>query len=190
MRIVRLIVAGCVLAVAAGTGSAVAQQAAQQSDSPLVQAAKQKSTTKKAKRVYTNEDYPETAEQPATAPADKPVTAATVAAKPGDAAKAGVPAEKDKAKPADAKGDQAKPAEDPKLADLESKLADAKKGESELQRKLNALQDKANNERDENRRNMYLDMISNQQTTLSEFRRTQENLQRQIEDEKDRAKKE
>jgi hypothetical protein len=36
---------------------------------------------------------------------------------------------------------------------------------------------------------MYLDMISNQQVTLAEFRRSQENLQGQIDDEKKKTSK-
>lgn len=159
-----------------------------QSDSSLVQASKQKSTDKKAKRVFTNEDYPEKPElspAPATgsllsdakASDPKASPATTADAKPGDGKPEGKPEEK-KAE-----------AKDSKQAELEKKLETSKREEQDLRQKLDKLQEKADNEKDENRRGMYLDIISNQQTTLSEYRHNQEDLQKQIDDEKNKDKK-
>ena len=171
-------------------GNVLVMPAVAQNDSATVRAAKQKASEKKAGHVYTDEDFPGTqAPADTTASSQGNDTSATTAgdAKPDNSgdksdAKAGE-------KNTDGKSaDSAKAADDEKLKDLQAKLADAKKGEQELQRKLVSLQEKADGEKEEFRRNMYLDMISNQQVTLSEFRREQENLQSQINREKDKVK--
>jgi len=167
---------------------AFAVAASAQSESSLVQASKQKSTDKKAKRVFTNDDYPE---RPDLAPATATASASSPAAagKDADPGKNGVAANP-AATPGEAKPDEKKvEVPETKQAELERKLDTSKREEQELRQKLDKLQEKANNETDENRRNMYLDIISNQQTTLSEYRHNQENLQKQIEDEKNKDKK-
>jgi hypothetical protein len=166
-----------------------ATNAAAQSDSSLVQASKQKSTDKKAKRVFTNDDYPE---KPELSPAPAAATMGATASDAKGDAKKEAPATLAEAKPAegkpeDGKADEKKPeAKETKQAELERKLDTSKKEEQDLRQKLAKLQEKANNETDENRRGMYLDIISNQQTTLSEYRHNQEDLQKQIEDEKNK----
>jgi hypothetical protein len=163
-----------------------------QSDSSLVQASKQKSTDKKAKRVFTNEDYPEKPElTPASSSNAASLTdAKTLGAK--DVPTAMADAKPADSKPADGKPDESKAEEkkpepkETKQAELEKKLDTSKREEQDLRHKLDTLQEKADNEKDENRRGMYLDIISNQQTTLSEYRRNQEELQKQIENEKNK----
>jgi hypothetical protein len=181
----RIVIAGFTL------GLLVGMTAVAQSDSSLVQASKQKSTDKKAKRVFTNDDYPE---KPELSPAPAGPAGAVISDAKGGAAKDGPvavadgkPADEKTAdgKPADAKADDKKPeVKETKQAELERKLDTSKREEQDLRQKLAKLQEKANNETDENRRGMYFDIISNQQTTLSEYRRNQEELQKQIEDEK------
>jgi len=163
-----------------------AMTALAQSDSSLVQASKTKSTDKKAKRVFTNDDYPE---KPELAPAP-PAAASLRDAKPSGVKE--VPAttadaKQPDGKPEEGKADEKKPeAKETKQAELEKKLETSKREEQDLRQKLDKLQEKADNEKDENRRGMYLDIISNQQTTLSEYRRNQEELQKQIENEKNK----
>lgn len=161
-----------------------------QSDSAIVQAAKQKAGDKKSGHVYTNEDFPA-----AQAPADNTVAsqrndiAGSAAAEVTPDASGNKADAKSGEKKADGKSsDSAKAADDSKLKELEAKLADAKKGEQELQRKLETLQQKADSTQDSFRQNMYQDMISNQQVTLDEFRKTQESLAAQIEQEKNKTK--
>lgn len=176
------------MVVAAFTlGLMFATTALAQSDSSLVRASKQKSTDKRARRVFTNDDYPE---KPELAPAPSATGAAVSDSKGGTAMEApsatadGRPAD---AKPGDGKGDEKKPeAKETKQAELEKKLETSKREELDLRQKLVKLQEKADNETDENRRGMYLDIISNQGTTLSEYRRNQEDLQKQIENEKNK----
>jgi len=164
-----------------------AMTALAQNDSSLVQASKQKSTDKKAKRVFTNDDYPE---KPELSPAPA-ATGTSVSDAKGGMPKE-VPAAAADAKPADGKPEEGKSDEkkpvvkEPKQAELEKKLDTSKKEEQDLRQKLAKLQEKADNETDENRRGMYLDIISNQQTTLSEYRHNQEDLQKQIENEKNK----
>lgn len=162
--------------------------ASAQSDSAIVQAAKQKASQKKTGHVYTDDDFPQSSAPDTAAPSQGTDAAAQSGATTTDAAndkadsKAGQ--KKTDGKPADA----AKAADDQKVKDLEAKLADAKKGEQELQRKLDTLQQKADATQDPFRKNMYQDMISNQQVTLDEFRKSQESLAAQIEQEKNKSK--
>ena len=160
-----------------------------QSESPLVQASKQKSTDKKAKRVFTNEDYPERPELSPT-PATAPKGAAVSDVKGGatkEAPSAVAEAKPAEGRPEDGKADEKKPeVKETKQGELEKKLETSKREEQDLRQKLAKLQEKADNEADENRRGMYLDIISNQQTTLSEYRHNQEDLQKQIENEKNK----
>jgi len=185
VRIVCLLVAGvAVLAISATA----------QSDSDLVRAAKAKSTAQKAKHVYTDADFPD---KPEAAPAE-PATESTggVAKTPdssdskaADASAAGGQA--DAAKTSGDKpgaGTDAKANDKNKVKDLQDKLEEAKKGEADLQRKLDTLDEKAKNEKDEFRKNMYLDMVSNQQSTLSDYRRKEEQLQKQIDERKSEEK--
>ncbi len=178
-----------ILFAALTLGLLVCVTALAQSDSALVQASKQKSTDKKAKRVFTNDDYPE---KPELAPA--PSTSASLSDTKASGTKDASATAAD-AKPAEGKSEEGKPedkkpeAKETKQAELERKLDTSKREEQELRQKLDKLQEKANNETDENRRNMYLDIISNQQTTLSEYRHNQENLQKQIDEEKNKDKK-
>ncbi|MDT8066685.1 MAG: hypothetical protein ROO76_00825 [Terriglobia bacterium] len=170
---------------------ALAQPAAAQNDSAIVQAAKQKSSEKKSGHVYTNDDFPDSQAPPDNNTASQGDASAMT--DQGDGAKADVSGDKTDAKAGDKKADPksadaAKAADDQKLKDLEGKLSDAKKGEQDLQRKLDTLQQKADSTQDQFRKNMYLDMISNQQITLSEFRREQESLTAQIEQEKNKSK--
>ena len=168
-----------------------------QNDSAVVQAAKQKASTKKARHVYTNEDYPESPEAaPSEMSADTVVSdtkggaVKDAGAKPDGAATSDA---KDTAKSEDGKPDD--PKADPnakqksKLDELQAKLAEAKHSEEVLQKNLDDLQEKASNEQSEFRRNMYLDMVSNQQVTLSDYRRQQEQLQQQIDAEKSKTSK-
>ncbi|MGE5111426.1 MAG: hypothetical protein ACM3JB_11250 [Acidobacteriaceae bacterium] len=166
-----------------------------QNDSAIVQAAKQKASTKKARHVYTNEDYPES---PEAAPRDLPAGVSDkkggalrdAEAKPDSAATsdANDNTKSEDGKPEDAKADpNAK--QKSKLEELQAKLAESKHSEEVLQKNLNDLQEKASNEQSEFRRNMYLDMVSNQQVTLSDFRRQQEQLQQQIDAEKSKNSK-
>jgi hypothetical protein len=176
-----------ILYVALSLSLLLAVNALAQSDSAVVQASKQKSTDKRAKRVFTNDDYPEKPElspAPSTAGvvlsdskrgASKEAPAVTADAKPGES------------KPEDGKAEEKKPeVKETKQAELEKKLETSKREEQDLRQKLDKLQEKADNEKDENRRGMYLDIVSNQQTTLSEYRRNQEELQKQIENEKNK----
>jgi hypothetical protein len=157
-----------------------------QSDSSVVQASKQKSTDKKAKRVFTNEDYPE---KPELAPAPSASMSLSDSKVSGTKEVLATTAD---AKPAEGKSEEGKTEEkkpepkETKQAELEKKLDTSKREEQDLRQKLDKLQEKADNEKDENRRGMYLDIISNQQTTLSEYRRNQEELQKQIENEKNK----
>ena len=175
-----------ILFAALTLSSLFAVTALAQSDSSLVQASKQKSTDKKAKRVFTNDDYPE---KPELAPASS--SAASLSDTKGHGTKE-VPATTADAKPVDGKPEEGKAEEkkpepkETKQAELEKKLDTSKREEQDLRQKLDKLQEKADNEKDENRRGMYLDIISNQQTTLSEYRRNQEELQKQIENEKNK----
>jgi hypothetical protein len=160
---------------------------AAQSDSTVVQASKQKSTDKKAKKIFTNEDYPE---KPELSPASIPSTAGATGRDTKPGADKTVPHVGAEGKPVEVKLDEKQgEVKETKQALLEKKLDTAKREEQELRQKLAKLQEKADNEADENRRGMYLDIISNQQTTLSEYRRSQEDLQKQIEDEKNKDKK-
>jgi hypothetical protein len=168
-----------------------------QSESDLVRAAKEK-PAQKAKHVYTDSDFPERPQaasvEPATgtvvgdmgsakAPDSGVAKASDAAAAPTDASKTAdgnsdaKPDSKTDAK-ADAESKQAA-----KVADLKNKLAQTKRDEEELQQKLDTLDQKAKNEKDEFRKNMYLDAASNQQITLSDYRRKEEQLQKQIDDE-------
>lgn len=170
-------------------GFALVAPAAAQNDSAIVHAAKQKANEKKSGHVYTNEDFAESP-APDTAAASQGTgapgsTSGDALTAPDGSDKADAKADK-KADPKSA--DSAKAADDQKLKDLEAKLADAKKGEQELQRKLETLQEKADSTQDQFRKNMYQDMISNQQVTLSEFRREQESLGAQIAQEKSKTK--
>ncbi len=153
-----------------------------QSESALVQASKQKSTDTKARRVFTNDDYPERPDLAPTAPA----TGAAISAEKGGAAKEGVPSTPDPKQTAAKTDEKAPETKESKQGELEKKLETSKKEEQDLRQKLAALQQKADSETDPNRRGMYEDMISNQQTTLSEYRRNQEDLQKQIDDEKNK----
>ncbi len=170
-------------------GIALVLPAAAQNDSAVVQAAKQKASNKKSGHVYTDEDFPEHQTPP-------DASAATEGDDTGSAARteenaADPSSNKADAKPGEKKADKstdsAKAADDAKLKELEAKLADAKKGEQDLQRKLATLQQRADITQDEFRKNMYLDMISNQQVNLQEFRKTQESLTAQIEQEKNKS---
>lgn len=168
-----------------------------QNDSAVVQAAKQKASTKKARHVYTNEDYPES---PGAASSEMSVGTVASDTKGGAVKDAGAKPDgagtsdaKDTAKSEDGKPDD--PKADPnakqksKLDELQAKLAEAKHSEEVLQKNLDDLQEKASNEQSEFRRNMYLDMVSNQQVTLSDYRRQQEQLQQQIDAEKSKTSK-
>jgi hypothetical protein len=182
----------------------LASPVAAQSDNPVVQATKEKATTKKARRVYTNEDFAESPQANASvaatsaSPADtsgaaKDVDASAKQDQAPDSAKT-PEAKADAAKPENGKADDAKAdakaKQNAKIKELEDKLAQAKKSEQQLRANLADLEQKASVEQSEFRRNMYLDMVSNQQVTLSEFRRTQEELEKQIEQEKSNSKAE
>jgi hypothetical protein len=168
-----------------------------QNDSAVVQAAKQKSSPKKARHVYTNEDYPESPE-----PAPSEMSAGTLVSDTKGGAVKDAGAKADSAAPSDAKdtakSEDGKPEDakaDPnakqksKLEELQAKLAESKHSEEVLRKNLDDLQEKASNEQSEFRRNMYQDMVSNQQVTLSDFRRQQEQLQQQIDAEKSKNSK-
>lgn len=173
-----------------------------QSDSDLVRAAKEKSA-QKAKHVYTDSDFPQHPEAaPAEAVTGTIVSATAGAAKASDSGPSGEAKSSDTAgvqgdasKPGDAKSDSkpdgkadATSKQNAKLADLKDKLAQTKRDEEALQQKLDTLDEKAKDEKDEFRKNMYLDMVSNQQLTLSEYRRTEEQLQKQINEGKNEEK--
>jgi hypothetical protein len=123
-----------------------ATNAVAQSDSSLVQASKQKSTDKKAKRVFTNDDYPE---KPELSPAPAAATMGATASDAKGDAKKEAPATLAEAKPAegkpeDGKADEKKPeAKETKQAELERKLDTSKKEEQDLRQKLAKLQEKA-----------------------------------------------
>jgi len=166
MKTLKWILSACVL-----TGAAVIvvpASAQNVNDSAIVQAAKktakERASDKKKTRVYTNEDFPQRHEQPLASPNGTAATGTPGANKPGDAATS-------------ANGDQ-------KLKDLQKKLAESKGHEQNLRKQLDTLQKKADVETSVDRRNMYLEMISDQQTTLAEYRRTQNDLEKQIEEEK------
>jgi hypothetical protein len=184
MMMKRILFAAFTLSLMCATTTALAQ-----SESALVRASKQKSTDKKAKRVFTNDDYPE---KPELSPAPAATATGAMVSDAKGGAEKEAPAESADAKPAngkpgDGKVDEKKPeVKETKQAELEKKLDTSKKEEQDLRQKLAKLQEKADNETDENRRGMYLDIISNQQTTLSEYRHNQEDLQKQIENEKNK----
>lgn len=171
-------------------GIALSLPALAQSDSAIVQAAKQKASQKKSGHVYTDDDFPQSSAQNTTAPSQ----GSDIAGSAAQSGAASSDAANDKADPKagekqpDGKSADAKAVDNQKLKDLEAKLADAKKGEQELQRKLDTLQQKADATEDPFRKNMYQDMISNQQVTLDEFRKSQESLAAQIEQEKSKSK--
>jgi len=173
-----------------------------QSDSDLVRAAKEKSA-QKAKHVYTDADFPEHPEAaPAEAIKGTNVNPSAGTAKASDSGSSGegknsdTPGvQGDASKPEDGKSDSKPDAkadaaskQNAKLADLKDKLAQTKRDEETLQQKLDTLDEKAKNEQDEFRKNMYLDMVSNQQSTLSDYRRKEEQLQKQIDEGKSEEK--
>ena len=147
-------------------------------ESDLAQAAKEKASTKKARHVYTNDDYPERPDLAAGPTVGATATVANGATvKPANGAE---PKAED-GKPA-ADGKTAPPA-DPnaaKVADLKKQLEEAKKAEQTLRDQLADLDQKASKEPDEFRRRMYNDMVSNQQVTLTEFQKKQAELEKQI----------
>lgn len=168
-------------------GIALSLPASAQNDSAIVQAAKQKASQKKTGHVYTDDDFPQSSAPDTSATSQGTDTTGSAGTTTSDAA-----TDKADAKPGDKKSDgkpgDAKAADNQKLKDLEAKLADAKKGEQELQRKLDTLQQKADATQDPFRKSMYQDMISNQQVTLDEFRKSQESLAAQIDQEKSKSK--
>ena len=145
---------------------------AAQNESALVQATKQKATDKKAKRVFTNDDYPE---QPDAAASDSKEKQAGKA----DASKPTSDSKNDPQQKVDAsaKGATEKEA---KVAQLQRELDLSKKAEQELRDKLDKEAEQARTASTEFRRNMHYDAISNQQVTLAEFKKKQEELEKQI----------
>ncbi len=167
MKTFKWILSACLLTSAAVI--VVPASAQNANDSAIVQAAKdtakeRASDKKKTTRVYTNDDFSQRHEQPPDSANGTAATGTPGANKPGDAAKS--------------------VNDNQKLKDLQKKLAESKGHEQDLRRQLDTLQKKADVETSVDRRNMYLEMISDQQTTLAEYRRTQNDLEKQIEEEK------
>lgn len=149
VRIFRLL---AVVALAAGLGFA-------QSEAPLGDVARQKSTTKKAKRVVTDEDLPST-----SAP-DIPA--------PSTSSGSGVKGEEGTAASDSAESIASSERQTPqqKLAELESTAVKVKRYESQLRKHLAELAEKLNEEPSEFRRNMYSEAIERQQGTLAAYKK-------------------
>ncbi len=166
----------------------LAMPAAAQNDNAIVQAAKQKASDKKSGHVYTDEDFPGTQASSATGTTDSgnEATGSTTEDTSPDPKSNKADAKTGNKETGGKSADSAKGADDEKLKELEAKLADAKNGEQDLQRKLATLQQKAESTQDEFRKKMYQDMIANQQVSLEQFRETQQSLAAQIEQEKNK----
>jgi len=143
-----------------------------QNDSVLVQATKQKATDKKAKRVFTNEDYPEQTDSVASGSTAKPVAKS-------DPSKAATDAKNDPQTKTET-GSKGATEKETKVAQLQRELDLSKKAEQELRDKLDKEAEQARTAPTEFRRNMHYDAISNQQATLAEFKKKQEELEKQI----------
>ncbi len=163
-----------------------------QEPDPIVAASKQKSTEKKAKRIYTDDDMPQhVAPAPEKAPAPAPARSgspAAVTAVLGQAGAANVTAATAPTPGTDAPAAVPEAAPD-KGAVLQEKLATVKQERSLLEHKLHALQEKADKADTENHKRIYLEAIENQQTTLTEYDRLRQDIEKQIEEEKAKAKK-
>lgn len=155
---------------------------AQQPES-IAAAAKQKSSDKKAKRVITDDDMPQhVVVAPPSAPASATPSAAVVEDEKNANSAADGPAA---SKPEAGASAEAKP---DKIAELQAKIEIVKQERSLLEKKLEKLQDKADAADTENHKRMYQETIDNQQTTLAEFDRKQNELEQQIESEKAKLK--
>jgi acyl-coenzyme A synthetase/AMP-(fatty) acid ligase len=118
----------------------------------IAAAARQRSSDRKAKRVITDEDMPQRpAEKVSPAPA-----------------------------PSDPAATEASAPKVERIVELQQKLEEAKFYRTKLEQKLQALEEKARKTEDENHRRMYRETIENQQTTLVEFDRQRQELEKQI----------
>jgi uncharacterized coiled-coil protein SlyX len=130
-----------------------------QSEAPLGDVARQKSTTKKAKRVVTDEDLPSTSAPDIPAPS----SSSSSAGKSEEGAAAADAAE------SSASSEPQTPQQ--KLAELESTAVKVKRYESQLRKHLAELAEKLNDEPSEFRRNMYSEAIERQQGTLAAYKK-------------------
>lgn len=152
-----------------------------QQDSALVKAAKAKASEKKATHVYTNEDYPE---RPDLSPAASQGSTAD-SAEPDSGKNEAVAGSENKGNAAEKKA--AVPANS-KVAELQQELATAKQEQQQLRDKLAKLQEKIETDPDENHQRMYREMIDNQQVTLQEYDRKQQELKDKINAEEEKSK--